>query len=174
MISSSVGTGDYATALFALQRSWPKDVTSASFQAFYSEVTDKAERAGFFPQDDHVSSAQLRSSWWHVLIEPVGASPHWAEIIKLALISVQYRHSTIAEMEAFFVEMVNGCDHHERTARNNPRSVGSIRFAGGDVVDVTEEQELVVRQALDGKHDAAPRRGTLAHGYGSTAYGLRL
>ena len=124
-----MGAGDHATALFALQRGWPKNVTSASFQAFYSEVTDKAERAGFFPQDNHVSSAHLRSSWWHVLIEPVGASPHWAEIIKLALISVGYRHSTVEEVEAYFHEMVNGCDYHERTVRNNPRSVGSIRFA---------------------------------------------
>ena len=94
MVTSSVGAGDHARALFGLQMRWPKEVTSASWQGFYSEVVDKAERAGYFPQDDGAESVRLRSSWWHVLTEPMGSSPHWADLIKLALVSLAYTTGT--------------------------------------------------------------------------------
>ena len=56
------------------------------------------------------------------------------------------------QVEAYFHAMVDACDYHERMTRNNPR-VSSIRFAEGDVVDVTEAQALILWQSLDGERE---------------------
>jgi hypothetical protein len=114
-VSDYTQTGDYAKALFGMQSQWPTTVTPAAFQVFFAAATDKADRSGYYPQDDTPSSATLRASWWPVVTEPIGASPHWYELIRMALLSVNYQHDTCVEIQAYFHAMVQAATYHERT-----------------------------------------------------------
>jgi hypothetical protein len=160
-ISTSVGVADYHEYLFAMQRAWPTEVSEAAFQSFYSEVGAKAAGAGIYPQDDSAPSVGMRSLWWKVLSQPIGAS-QWVEVVRLALGEVQHRHSTVLELQEFYYAMLRNIGYQQCMATNQPR-IGSIRFASGDTVEMTDSQERRMQQALE--CEEAPRRGDVAFGF---------
>ena len=134
-ISTSVGAADYCTELFALQRAWPEEFSAATFQSFHAEVTAKAASAGIYPQDDGDQSAGLRSLWWKVLSEPIGASSQWVEVLRVTLTEVGHKHSTVRELQGFYEAMLRNIEYQTRMATNQPR-VGSIRFASGGTMEM--------------------------------------
>ena len=164
-VSSYIQTSDYAKSLFALQSNWPKEVTPAAWQSFYAEVSDKADRSGFFPQGDDAASDLLRSSWWSVISEPIGASPYWNEIVKLALLAMNYNHRTCIEIEAYYLAVVEQTRYHARTVGARPQ-VASIRFADGDSVGIDEATALRLRCSL------AEETGAVATQQGNVAFGF--
>ena len=140
--------GDSVKELMAMQFSWPAEITSASYHTFWNEATEKAARCGFYPQDASENSHKQRLTWWHVVAEPEGGNPKWKDLITLALLSVAYLHSTVEEIQAFYHAMVSAVSYHERThAKQKPR-VASIRFAGGQSMEIDEETAAHLRGRL--------------------------